>query len=121
MFEEAFIPNEEDMKELIENVKAKFAFIDGAKASITSLSDILEGIKPAPTLSINIGETKYTEARTVKIIDLSWYTEFKGIGDAILTGFIYVSFLVRYFGNLPSLLSGVGTVVTTVTTKGGEQ
>ena len=90
MLEEVFIPNEEKMKELIDQVYSRFEFIDGIKASITSLEDVLMGIKPAPSLSINIGETKYTKAKTVKIIDLSWYAPYKGIGDAVLTGFIYI-------------------------------
>lgn len=108
MIEEIFFPSPEKLDELFSLIRSRLEFIDGIKASITSLEDVLTGVKPAPSLSINIGATKYTEARTVKIIDLSWYADYKGIGDAVLTGFIYVCFLWRLFINLPAVINGVG-------------
>ena len=108
MITEIFIPSEDKMHELLLMIQSKFAFIDGIKTSITSLEDIIEGVSPAPSLEINIGATKYTTARTVKIIDLSWYAPYKGFGDLILTGFIYVGFLWRLFINLPSIIAGTG-------------
>lgn len=108
MIEEVFVPNEEKTNEIIGEIRSRFEFVDGIKASVTSLEDVLTGIKPAPSLSINIGGTKYTESRTVKIIDLSWYAPYKGIGDAVLTGFIYLSFLWRLFINLPAIINGAG-------------
>lgn len=119
MIEEVFIPNEQKMKELTDLVYSKFDYINGIKASITSLEDVLSGIKPAPSLKINIGETKYTNARTVKIIDLSWYAPYKGIGDAVLTGFIYVAFLWRMFIHAPSAINGGSGVIDTFISKGG--
>lgn len=115
MLEEVFIPNEEKMEEIVTKVREKFEFIEGIKTSITDLEDILSGLEPAPSLSINIGETKYTNARTVKIIDLSWYAPFKGIGDAVLTGFIYISFLWSLFIHAPGFFSGASGAVDTIT------
>lgn len=113
MLEEVFIPNEEKMNEIIDNIKLKFSFVDAIKTSITSFEDVISGVKPIPSLSINIGETKYTEARTVKIIDLSWYAPYKEIGDSVITGFVYVFFLWKLFIHLPGIISGVPGVVET--------
>lgn len=113
MLEEVFIPNEEKMNELLDQIRARFEFVNSIKTSITSFEDVMNGIKPAPSLKINIGETKYTEARTVKIIDLSWYAPYKGIGDAVITGFVYMMFLWRLFIHLPSTISGAGGAVET--------
>ncbi len=114
MFEEVFLPNEEEMTKLYEELKSKLSFIDAIKTSVTSLKDVLEGIKPAPSLEINIGSTKYTEARKVKIIDLSWYAPFKPLGDAIITGFVYVMFLWNLFLHIPGIINGTSGSVSNV-------
>lgn len=85
-----------------------FSFIDKIKNSIFSFEDIMSGVVPAPSLSINVKETKYTTARSIKILDLSWYLPYKEYGDLILTGFIYICFLWRTFTHLPNIISGIG-------------
>lgn len=108
MIEEVFVPSPTLLDELFEQVNEKLAFVDTINSVITSIKETISGLRPAPSLSINIGETKYNEGRKVKIIDLSWYEPFKPLGDIILTGFIYVKFIWSLFIHLPSTLSAAG-------------
>lgn len=103
-----FIPSEERVNGLVDSVKCKFSFIDSVKSSITDVQSVLSGAQEAPSLTVHIKSTKYTEEQDVKIIDLSWYAPYKNYGDMILTGFIYAMFFWRIFTHLPNIISGAG-------------
>lgn len=106
-----FIPKEESFIELKEVFSEKFAFIDSIKIGIDGLIDVINNVGEAPSLSVDVAATKYTEAQKLKIIDMSWYKPYKSYGDVVLTVLIYVFFLWRLYIKLPNIISGVGGVV----------
>lgn len=109
-----FLPSEERINGLVDSVKGKFAFIDSVKSSITDVQAVLSGAEEAPSLTIHVKGTKYSDEQDVKIIDLSWYRDYKAYGDMILTGFIYALFIWRIYIKLPSIISGAGGSVDTI-------
>ncbi len=111
LLKDIFIPKEEDITNLKDAFEAKLGFVDTIKNGISGVQDMINGIKPAPKLSIVIPATKYSEPLSVNIIDMSWYTPYKNMGDAVLTGFIYIMFLWRLFIHLPSIIAGTGGAI----------
>ena len=107
-----FVPSEERINAIIDTVKSKFDFIETIKISINSMEDIINNTGTSPKLTINIGATKYTEAQKMTILDLSFYKEFKPLGDLIFTGFIYAMFLWRFFISIPNILNATGGAVS---------
>lgn len=107
-----FIPSEQRIVSLTETVTNKFSFIDSIKFAINSIKDLLNNTGTAPSLSLELSATKYTDKQTVKIIDFSWYKPFKPYGDLVLTGFIYVMFIWRMYITLPNIISGAGGYVS---------
>ena len=108
-----------DMEALTTTVTSKFSFVDSIKLAINSLKDIINGVGNAPSISISLGETQYTDATTVSF-DMSWYSQFKPFGDIVITGFCYAAFIWRMFIKLPSTLSGAGGTVELIEKKGGD-
>ena len=106
-----FIPSEERITAIQNVVSSKFNFIETIKVSINSLNDIINNVGNAPKLTLNIGDTKYTDEQNVVVLDLSWYQPFKPYGDLILTGFIYAFFIWRLFIHLPNIIHGLGGVI----------
>ena len=108
-----FIPNENSFVQLTEIVNDKFAFMESIKIHINTMKDMLNNLEGTPSLSLELGATKYTEKQNIKIIDLSWYKPYKQYGDIVLTGLIYFFFLWRIYIRLPSIISGAGGMVET--------
>lgn len=85
------------------------------------MEDIINNVGNSPKLTINVGATKYTEAQKLTILDLSFYEDYKPYGDIILTGFIYIMFLWRFFISLPNIINATGgTIYLVGNDKGGE-
>lgn len=109
-----FLPSEERINGLVDSVKCKFAFIDAVKSSTTDVQAVLSGAEEAPSLTIHVKGTKYSDEQDLKIIDLSWYRDYKTYGDIIITGFIYAFFIWRIFIKLPNIISGAGGSIDTI-------
>lgn len=101
-----FVPSQERITALMDSVSSKFGFIDTIKSSINSIKDIIEGTTAAPTITVKVNSTKYTNAGNVAIIDLSWYAPYKSYGDSIITGFVYIFFVWRTYIHLSGIISG---------------
>lgn len=107
LLEWLFVPSQERLQAIPNTITNKFAFIDSIKIAINSLKDMINNLGNAPTISINLGSTKYTGAMNMTVIDMRWYAPFKGHGDLIITGFFYVFYLWRLFVNISNILNGV--------------
>lgn len=101
-----FVPSEDRINSLINSVTSKFDFIESIKQAISSLQEIINNIGEAPKLAIPVGSTKYTDEKSMVILDLSFYKPFKNYGDLILTAFIYAFFIWRLFIRLPGIIRG---------------
>ncbi len=111
-----FVPSEERISALTNTVTSKFDFIDSVKIGANSLKDMFNNLGNAPKLTVDLGATKYTEAYNATIIDFSFYAPYKQYGDLVLTGFIYVMFIWRFFITLPNTINGVGSTGSIVNT-----
>ena len=104
-----FVPSEERINAIIETVKVKFSFVDSVITAVNSVKDIVNNLGVAPKITLNLKETKYTEAQNVVVFDLSWYAPYKTYGDLVITGFIYLMFLWRLFIKAPNIINGIGS------------
>ena len=104
-----FIPSEERITALQDTFTSKFSFVESIKIAINSFKDIINNLGNAPSLSLDLGATKYTDNMTVKVIDLNWYKPYKQYGDVVITAVFYAFYLWRFFSRLPSIISGAGS------------
>ena len=109
-----FTPSDESIIKLKDTVYSKFGFVDTINAGIKSFKDIINGIGEVPVLSIDLKETKFTDAMTIDVIDLNWYKPYKEYGDLVLTGIFYSFYLWRLYSRLPSIISGTGSGATDI-------
>lgn len=114
LLQKLFIPSEESVNNLVDSVKSKFAFIDYIKSSVNDINSILNGSVPAPSLTIHVSDSSFTTAQDIKVLDLTWYKQFKEFGDKIITGFIYALFIWRIYIGLPNIISGAGSTINDV-------
>lgn len=101
-----FVPSEERITALTNTVSDKFSFIESIKIAVNSLVDVINNVGNAPKLTIDVKESKYTEAQSLTILNLSWYAPFKSYGDLIITGFVYAMYIWHLFIKLPGVISG---------------
>lgn len=106
-----FIPSEERITAITNTVESKFDFIETIKIAVNSMEDIINNVGNSPKLTINVGATKYTEAQNLTVLDLSFYKDYKTYGDLIITGFIYIMFLWRFFISIPNLINSTGGII----------
>ena len=103
-----FVPSEDRINALVNSVKSKFNFVESIKITMNSMMDLINSYGGSASLSVTLKPTKYTEETTVRILDFSWYAQFKPYGDLVITGFVYALYLWRLFTHLPSIIAGAG-------------
>lgn len=108
LFNFLFVPSEDRINALVNSVKSKFNFVESIKIAMNSMMDLINSYGGSASLSVTLKPTKYTEETTVRILDFSWYAQFKPYGDLVITGFVYAMYLWRLFTHLPSIIAGVG-------------
>ena len=102
-----------------------FDFIDNVKSAIINVYNLIEkssdvdfyhdssyNIDFAPHISLDFNN-KYLKG-TYKIFDFAWYIPYKKYGDAIITAFVYIAFIVHVFKNLPNYVSGANSVSSNI-------
>lgn len=111
LLQSLFIPSQERLTAIQNTVTSKFDFIESIKIAINSIKDLLNGAGNAPSITLTLKSTKYTNEMNVKVIDMSWYEPYKAYGDLIITGFVYAFFAWRTYIKINSILNGAaGTV-----------
>lgn len=101
-----FIPSQDALNGLVDSVKSKFAFIDTVKNTVIEIKDMLSNVDTVPTFKISISNNKYFNG-DVLLLDLSWYSPYKPLGDLVISSFCYLLFIWRLFIKLPSIINGV--------------
>lgn len=117
VLEYLFVPDNSLINEKIEEIKSRFAFVDGVKQTINEVTNIVYDENSSPSLSINIPDNK-TGITKMTIIDLSWYTKYKNYGDTIICCFIYAFFFWRIFIKLPNIIGGHAGSVSSIIDSG---
>lgn len=111
-----FVPDEAATLEKFSEMEDFFRFKDDIIAAIGDLKTMLFGITPSPILKIPVGKPtskKYNYGTgSYIIIDVSWYAQYKQLGDKIVLAIAWALFLWRMFIKLPGIISGTeGTIV----------
>lgn len=107
LLQKLFVPSEERLQAIPNTIASKFGFVDSIKIAINSFKDIVNNLGNAPSITLNLGATKYTNEMNMKVIDMSFYKAFKPYGDLVITGFVYIFYLWRLFVNISNILNGV--------------
>lgn len=90
-----------------------FNFIDKVKASVLTIYNTITNTDSVPYFAINI-DSEYLKNNCI-IVDLSWYSKYKNLGDNVICMFFYLGFIWHTFTKLSSIISGADTSVNTVT------
>lgn len=114
LFNILFVPSDERLSSMTSAIQAKFAFVDTIKSTVNVLDNLMGDPGTSPSISVNIGKTKYTGEANVKIIDLSWYAPFKQYGDVVIACFAYAFFAWRLFLNVTGIINGASGAVYTI-------
>ena len=108
-----FVPDEGFLEEKINIVKEKFGFVDSIKTSwenITSL--VINGQEEVPIIEIDLShaEGKYNYGEKVRVLDMTWYSRYKPVVDAIIIAFSYIGFVFLVIKRLPDIVRGSGAI-----------
>ena len=107
-----FTPKEDTFLNFPNLIKNRFRFVDSISSAIGSLKEIFldidENSSVAPSLTIHNINSKFYQG-DLTYLDLSWYTPFKPYGDLIITGFVYIFYLLRLFAHIPDIIHGMNS------------
>ena len=108
---ELFIPSGDFFSDKFNQFKSHFAFID----TFTNFVDRFKSISnntSAPVVSVDFSkaESEYNYGGVAFARDLSWYSRYKPLGDIIITAFVYVFFIWRFYCRIPELIRGAGII-----------
>ena len=106
-----FIPSGDFFSDKFNQFKSHFAFID----TFTNFVDRFKSISnntSAPVVSVDFSkaESKYNYGGVAFAMDMTWYSRYKPIGDLIITAFVYVFFIWRFYCRIPELIRGAGII-----------
>ena len=102
-----FVPDKDSLELKINSVKSRFEFVFNI---LDTFKNIINGVSSngsPPVIKIPGG--KYNDAI---YIDFSWYQTYKPLGDKVILAFMYGSFVLGLFKNLPSIISGASAIDT---------
>lgn len=88
------------------NVYGNFGFAEDVKKNVNGMVDVITNTSEAPKFQLNVN-SKYYKG-TLTIVDLSWYSPYKEMGDNVICIFAYLGFLWRIFIRLPDIIRGAG-------------
>lgn len=71
-------------------------------------------IEEAPTFKLTLNN-KYVSG-TFTVVDLSWYSQYKALGDNVICMFFYIGFIWYVFKHSSSIISGASSSVEKLNT-----
>ena len=103
-----FVPSEDFLTEKVEALRERFEWIDPFITMADALSGEISAGEP-PVIYVHLGnaEGKYNWGGTVTFLDLSWYSRYKPVGDAVISGFLWAWFVWRMYLKIPGLIAGM--------------
>lgn len=110
-----FIPSGDFFSDNINQFKSHFAFIDTFSNFVNKFTNLNRN-NTAPVVSVDFSkaESKYNYGGVAFALDLAWYTRYKPIGDIIITAFVYIFFIWRFYCRIPELIRGAGIITDSV-------
>lgn len=103
-----FVPSEDFLTEKVEALRKRFEWIDPFITMAETLSGEISAGEP-PVIYVHLGnaEGKYNWGGTVTFLDLSWYSRYKPVGDAVISGFLWAWFVWRMYLKIPGIIAGM--------------
>lgn len=113
IIEDIFIPDPDNIQTKINIIKAKFDFVSNISDRFIEIKNVIFNTSKVPKITVNLSSAsgKYNYGDNAKILDLTWYSEYKPMVDLIIVGFCYIAFIWRLFKTLPNIISG-GSAIT---------
>ena len=108
-----FVPDEEFIMEKVETVREKFSFISSIKTAWETISNlVVSGQEEIPIIEIDLSsaEGKYNYGGKVRVLDMTWYSRYKPVVDAVIIAFSYIGFVFLVFKRAPEIISGAGAI-----------
>lgn len=109
------MPDEDFVNEKVNEVKAKFEFIENIKSAWNEISDLITSSdEEIPKIEIDLSkaEGKYNYGGKVLALDMTWYSRFKPTVDLIIIAYSYISFAFLVFKRAPDIISGAGAITS---------
>lgn len=112
-------PSEESINKLQSQIEEKLPFISDLKGFGDDFANalknpLLSAADNQYTTVVDIGAKKggvsYGTGQ-VNLLDVSWYLEYKPLGDAIIEGICWLSFLWNLYGAVPGIIHGAASGV----------
>lgn len=112
-------PSEESINKLQSQIEEKLPFISDLKGFGDDFANalknpLLSAADNKYTTVVDIGAKKggvsYGTGQ-VNLLDVSWYLEYKPMGDAIIEGVCWLSFLWNLYGAVPGIIHGAASGV----------
>lgn len=92
-----------------EDVELVSAFGSGSTSDGDTVLQIMYNENGAPKIPVHFSNSSseiFSNIEDAYIIDLSWYTPFKPVGDIIVCAFCWIWFIWRVLHDLPGIISG---------------
>ena len=104
-----FVPDEDFFSEKFAEFKSHFAFIDTFTGFVSQFQN-MERKNEAPSILIDFSsaESEYNYGGSAVALNLSWYSRYKPIVDIVITAFVYVFFIWRFYCRIPEIIRGAG-------------
>ena len=111
ILKELFIPSGDFFSEKFNQFKSHFAFIDTFTNFVDKFKNISNNTS-APVVSVDFSkaESQYDYGGVAFALNLGWYSRYKPMGDIIITAFVYVFFIWRFYCRIPELIRGAGII-----------
>ena len=105
-----FVPTADFLQPKIEELKARFPFIDGVIGLGHFVRDNLSSDLGPPVIYVDFGSatTDLFGHKKYLLTDFSWYAPYKPTVDALMSSILWAFFGWRVFVRLPSIISGEG-------------
>ena len=107
-----FVPEEDFFSEKFEEFKSHFAFIETFTGFVSQFQN-MNRKRAAPSISIDFSnaESQYNYGGQAAVLNLSWYSRYKPIADIMITAFVYIFFIWRFYCRIPEIIRGSGIIV----------
>lgn len=114
LLETLFIPDTVALEATLNEFGGKFPWIPKLFGYTKNIRGTLQSSTVPPAVYVdfrNSENSNYHPIGKVKVLDVSWYAQYKPNFDLYMSGFLWLFFIWKVLKNLPNIISGGGMVV----------
>lgn len=114
-----FVPEEGFFDDEVGEIRRKFTFADSIVGTVETLNSKISGVTkenkaPKITVDLSSADSHYGfNYGDTFVIDFSWFLPYREDFLALESAIIWLFFIWRTYKNLPNIINGVGTGVST--------